>query len=127
MLVNKPVHVSMMALVILMLATVTFDGFSETAVWTNIAGIVSDYLSAQASAPAPDYIRTIVYTLGLAAIALIFLSIYLACAWMMLRAAGNDRRSNGERYDTVQVASLFVFTLVPLLLPTISRTTFHFC
>jgi len=114
LLVNKPVHVSMMALVILMLATVTFDGFSETAVWANIAGIVSEYLSAQASAPAPDYIRTIVYTLGLAAIALIFLSIYLACAWMMLGAAGSDHRSNGERYDTVQIASLFVFTLVPI-------------
>ena len=114
LLVNKPVHVSMMALVILMLATVTFDGFSETAVWANIAGIVSEYLSAQASASAPDYIRTIVYTLGLAAIALIFLSIYLACAWMMLGAAGNDHRSNGERYDTVQIASLFVFTLVPI-------------
>ena len=33
---------------------------------------------------------------------------------MMLSAAGNHHRSNEERYDTVQIASLFIFTLVPI-------------
>ena len=41
LLIDEPVHTSLMVLVVMMLATVTFDGFMETPLWVEIADQMS--------------------------------------------------------------------------------------
>jgi hypothetical protein len=107
LLVDKPVHLSLMVLVIMMLATVTFDGFMETPLWVAIADQLSLWLGMPSAANAPD---TLIPTLGLAGIMLAFLSIYLAGAHLVARFGAEGAAPVG----TLVIARLFVFTLVPI-------------
>ena len=109
LLVREPVHPSLMVLVIMMLSTVTFDGFMETPLWASIAEQISTALGATAGVGA-DAVPALVATLGLAMMIVGFLAIYFAGAWFVARFAtpGSTPR------DTQTIARLFVFTLVPI-------------
>ena len=117
LLVDEPVHPSQMVLVWLILATVTFDGFMETPLWTAIADGTRQWLSALAIRPADDDLRAVVATLGLAVFALSFLSVYVSCAWLIARCAGAGADAGGSpptRYEAFRIARFFIFTLVPI-------------
>ena len=117
LLVEAPLHPSMMVLIILMLATVTFDGLIETPLWVEIADDLGLRISTLPFTLTADGMRTAVYTLGLAGTALLFLSVYLACALLIARfadtspAAGIARR---QRHGALRTACLFVCTLIPI-------------
>jgi hypothetical protein len=96
---NKHVSFSMMALVILLLATVTFDGFTATPLWANIQYALYNVV--------PNL--TLIGTFGLLLFPLLFMALYLlVCA--LIGAAARVRVS------VTKVAEAFVLTLVPIAL-----------
>jgi len=107
LLIDEPVHSSLMVLVVMMLATVTFDGFMETPLWVEIADQMSVWLATPGAADGP---HAIVATLGLAGMMLAFLAIYLTGAHLVARFAAADAPPR----TTMAIARLFVFTLVPI-------------
>ena len=93
---------SMMVFVLLLLSTVTFDGFTATPAWAGLEGALYAAL-----APLGDARLTVIGTLGLLAFPLLFVLVYLAFArWMAWMA--NDELPTGT------VACLFVLSLVPI-------------
>jgi hypothetical protein len=109
LLVGAPVAPSTLALVVLLLAIVSFDGFSETPVWTAVEA---------AMGPGPGALPTLdhaprwpVLTLGLGLAPLVFLSLYAATAGLMARATSTGR---GTDQDGGSLARWFVLTLLPI-------------
>src|SRR5205085_1074279 len=88
--VCTPVSTSEMVLVLVLLATVTFDGLRVTSLWAHIEHV------GEALLPLPGGARLVVLrTLGLVACPGLFLVLYLACCWGMGRASGT-RQTTGE-------------------------------
>ncbi len=111
LVVDRPCHPSMTAFVILMLSTVTFDGFKETSLWAGL-------LKWIASVPAFHPLLIGLHDLGfglLAALETIFLGlfpllfyvVYLGFCWLTKEAADSER-------SVTEIAGLFVFSLVPI-------------
>ena len=93
---------SMVVFVLLLLSTVTFDGFTATPVW---AGLERTLYTA--FRPLGDARLTVIGTLGLLAFPSMFVLVYgLFAAWMA-RAAGGE-------LSVGTVAQLFVLSLVPI-------------
>jgi hypothetical protein len=99
---NQGVSVSEMVFVLLLLATVTFDGFLATPVWTEIRAALLGLLPDLGEAG-----RLVTRTLGLLAFPLLFLEIYLSFSVLMAIVSG--RRLSG-----LMLARAFIFTLVPI-------------
>lgn len=120
LLTAEPIHYSQMVFVLLMLSTVTFDGFIETPVWTEIVNWI---LSAPALIPlwgvlhrAVGNLLPVMDTLGLTVFPLLFLAVYMAFIWLMtfVVASCASGDSAGRRFPATELARLFVFTLVPI-------------
>jgi hypothetical protein len=93
---------SMVVFVLLLLSTVTFDGFTATPAWARLDGALYAAL-----APLGDARLTVIGTLGLLAFPVLFVLVYLGFArWMAWMA--DDELSTGA------VARLFVLSLVPI-------------
>lgn len=96
------VSASMLAFVLVMLSTVTFDGFTATPAWTNLESTL--YRTLRALGPGR---LTIIETMGLLAFPALFFAVYsLFATWMA--GAGGGQRSIGA------VARAFVLSLVPI-------------
>jgi hypothetical protein len=111
LVVETPCHLSMTVFVLLMLATVTFDGFKETPLWADVLAWI---------ALAPSFhslllelhdlgfdLRTVLETAMLALFPLLFLLVYLGFCWLAREASDSERR-------VLEIAGLFVFSLVPI-------------
>ncbi len=101
---DQRVTFSMMVLVIVLLATVTFDGLLETRLWTHILDrTLSDEIRWVGSA------ALVLFSAG-------FLFIYLCFSALMCRFAQRYGENNGvgRLKSTLEVASAFVLTLVPI-------------
>ena len=95
---------SMLALVVLVLSTVTFDGFTATPVWVDIVSALLplfDFLGANRV--------TGVETMGLLAFPALFLLVYWVFSLAMASASGSV-------VPAQTLARLFVFSLVPIAL-----------
>jgi hypothetical protein len=93
---------SMVAFVLVLLSTVTFDGFTATPAWASVEGRLYAALVALGDAR-----LTFIGTLGLIAFPLLFGLVYVAFArWMAWM--GDDQLT------TSTVARLFVLSLVPI-------------
>jgi hypothetical protein len=108
---RRPVSTSMMALVLLMLSTVTFDGFRETPLWADIyellltaPGVRSVLIDLYGGG---TDMATVIDTLGFVGFPLAFLIVYLAVSGLMCMATGNAVSSG-------PLARLFVLSLVPI-------------
>ena len=98
----RDVSPSMVVFVLLLLSTVTFDGFTATTAWVALESALYDALW-----PLGDLRLAAINTLGLLAFPVVFVGVYLVFAdWM---AALGERRLSTER-----VARLFVLSLVPI-------------
>ena len=92
----------MVVFVLLLLSTVTFDGFTATPAWASLEGALYAAL-----APLGEARLTVIGTLGLLAFPLLFVLVYLGFArWMAWM--GDDQLTTGT------VARLFVLSLVPI-------------
>ena len=99
------VSASMAVFVILTLATVTFDGISETSAWLNVQDALHPAIS-----PLPVDTFGTIDTLGLLMIPVLFLTVYLAFSWILRQFEGN---TGSPVFD---VAKVFVLSLVPIAL-----------
>ena len=90
---------SQMLFVLLLLATVTFDGLTATSLWPAIQTGMEGWLPGM----------TAIGTAGFVIAVLLFITCYLAfCALMSLAASG--------KIGTLEVAKAFVYTLIPIAL-----------
>lgn len=103
LLVAEDVTPSMVVFVLMLLATVTFDGFMATGPWSVIENTLYAVVPG-----GPDLKLTFVVTAGLVGFIVLFVLIYRIFAGGIASAAGHDSAS--------QVASLFVLSLVPIAL-----------
>lgn len=93
---------SMTVFVLLMLSTVTFDGFTATPLWAIVENTLYNAL------PGPGATRlTVIGTVGLVLFAVAFVAIYRLFAWWMAAAAGGELAASAT-------ARLFVLSLVPI-------------
>ena len=108
---TTPCPLSMTIFVLVMLSTVTFDGFKETPFW-------SDLLQAIALAPLFHPLIRLIHDMGfdyfifletivLVLFPIVFAAVYLAFAWMTKRASGCEQ-------SVVEIAGLFIYSLVPI-------------
>ncbi len=93
---------SMVVFVLLLLSTVTFDGLTATPAWARLDRTLYARLVALGDAR-----LTVIGTLGLLAVPLLFLLVYRGFARWMAWAAGDE-------LPTGTVARLFVLSLVPI-------------
>ncbi|MGH8806804.1 MAG: hypothetical protein ACREX0_02845, partial [Noviherbaspirillum sp.] len=115
LLVRETVDLSTIALVILVLASVSFDGFMETPAWASvietIAGPAQDWRSAN-----PRLVGSI-QSLGLFVAPLLFLAVYLAVSRLIVwfgNASAHAGKPPAAYCATLRVAGLFVLTLMPI-------------
>jgi hypothetical protein len=105
LLAGRPVSTSAAAFVIVMLATVTFDGVRETPLW---AGLLARW--SQPGEPVSAFLWTVSATAGLLLCPCAFALVILGASALMAQLAREDARpaSAGE------LARLFVPTLLPI-------------
>jgi hypothetical protein len=96
---HESISPSMMIFVILILATVTFDGFSATKMWSDMEVSISDHISNP----------TIIDSLGLIILPIVFIGTYLLFSLFMAI-------TSGRQVPTVKLARAFVYSLIPIAL-----------
>ncbi len=94
----RRVSIATAAFVILVLASVTFDGFQDTQTWASFRADMLTIVTAD-----------VLDTIALAAAPLIFAVFYAAFSWGIAKASR-------DRADVPAVAARFVFSLVPIAL-----------
>lgn len=105
LLVNEPLPASQIALVLSILAAVSFDGFRDTPAWAAIV----DWLG--------QAFHHSVNTLGLVASAALFLAVYVGFCRLIARYGESPLRAGvGQAVSrpVSRIAGLFVLTLVPI-------------
>ncbi|MFT5487511.1 MAG: hypothetical protein ACI9MU_002430 [Alphaproteobacteria bacterium] len=111
LITTTPCRLSMTIFILVLLSTVTFDGFKETPFW-------SDMLQAIALAPFFHPLIRLIHDLGfnyftvldtivLVLFPVLFVLVYLAFSWMTRWAAASDQ-------SVTQIAGLFIYSLVPI-------------
>jgi hypothetical protein len=98
------VSLAEMSLVLVLLATVTFDSILATPLWTDIEHTIRSVL--------PDWgrvQRVLPRTLGLLGCVMLLLEVYVLCSVLMALASG-------RRHAGVTLARRFACTLVPLII-----------
>ncbi len=90
---------SVVALVLLLLSTVTFDGFTATPLWADIHDNLYSTIPSSSG----------IGTLGLFAFPLLFTGVYLIAAWLMATASGASP-------PVGDMARAFVYSLIPIAL-----------
>lgn len=112
LVVSRPATTSEMAFVLVVLASVGFDGLRETPWWNSLASSAMDglYRTGVLGAIGNVAATALVKTLGLISLPLLFLAIYLAVSWLTARLI----EPPGAR--TNDVARLFIASMVPVAL-----------
>ena len=105
---NESKSNDVLAMVVLLLATVTFDGFSATQIWVDIQTYSVDIFINVANGPNFNG-RTIADTLGVLFFPGAFLMIYLTFCRFISGSAGSN-------LSTIVVARRFSFSLIPIAL-----------
>ena len=117
---SRPVRLSFMAFVILMLATVSFDGFQETALMQQLD------TAAQASHAVSTLLfdlsewgfdeSRVTRTLMLVVFAMAFVAVFWLASWITLRwtAVWLGKQAAGTELTASVVACSFVLTMVPI-------------
>lgn len=102
---QENITTDMLAFVILMLATVTLDGFKSTSIW----GDIQDKLFSSAASLFNINALAAIDTLGLLLFPTIFLGVYLFFSWMMAY-------TSGAGLPISDLARAFVYSLIPIAL-----------
>ena len=121
LLVDRPVPVSLICLAVLVLATVSFDGFAETTAWKavlhwaltspDLSGLLFD-LQGRGIGPV-----AVLTTAALIVAPVVFLAVFVTvCALMAaaVRAFVPDAPAAWRSHNTLALVGLFVLTLVPI-------------
>jgi len=115
LLVTKPVSISLVAFVVLMLSAVTFDGFMATPLWVSIVKwvIYSDSVRPiiVALQPLVGDAMAVISTLGFLIFFLLFMGLLFVFCFLMRLSVG---WSNSPA--VIDLAGYFVMTLIPIAL-----------
>jgi hypothetical protein len=120
LLTTEPIHPSQMVFVVLMLSTVTFDGFIETPVWARIVdGVLSTpflYPVLSIFHKTLGNLLPVIHTVALVLFPVLFLAVYMLVVWLVgfVVAACTPGDASQRRYSTTDLARRFVLTLVPI-------------
>ncbi len=98
------VSASRAAFVIFMLASVTYDGLSVTPLWSEVGVLVAPVTQGSGSLG-----QLMLGTLGLVAVPLLFLAVYLAFVWL-------SRIFDGGKAGLVRLSGAYAYSLVPIAL-----------
>ena len=108
---EQPLSKPMVAFVVLLLATVSFDGIAETPFRANILGWFAENQALRSWLIAAQELGVdlakLIKTLGLVALPLIFLAVYLLFSWLAASADGGSNKS-------WRVAGALVLALIPI-------------
>ena len=104
---NEPVGTDMLALVVLLLATVTFDGFSATSAWVDFQTFVIDVFGGSRDGVFTSL--TLADTLGVVLFPVGFFLVYMFFSQFMAGSSGGDLK-------VLEIAGIFAFSLVPIAL-----------
>lgn len=109
LLSRQPVSLSLMAFTILMLTTVSFDGFVETPLWLTLSNWVRESLAAGAASTAQQaaYQAKLIMTLALLLFYSLFIIVYIGFSHLVARLSGPNE-------NTMLTARTYVLTLVPI-------------
>jgi hypothetical protein len=99
---HEPVPVADMVFTLILLATVTFDGFLATPLWADMQSTLQGLLSPVGNAP-----LVLSKTIGFVLCPMLFLAIYMLIGLLMALGSGG-------RYSGVTMAQFFALTLVPI-------------
>ena len=106
-----PMPVGLTALVLLVLSTVTFDGFSDTPEWAAVLGFA---LTQTPQLTSPYFNGLVIAnTLGLALFPLAFAAVYWVFSALMQWVV---ERSGGSGPVATELMTAFIFSLVPIAL-----------
>ncbi len=111
---------SAMAFVLLVLSTVSFDGFADTPAWRAIfdAALAVPFISALPNALGLTNASGIITTVGILLTPLIFFAVYMAiCAVIaaLTRGGGAGELAGApKRWSALTIGRVFIFTLVPI-------------
>ena len=128
LLTDKPIQPSLRVFVVLVLATVSFDGFIETPLW---AGTVESIFATQALVPLLFRLDTItgdvsevIDTIALVLSPILFLCVFLVVGRLMGSAAAIGGPASADRaqappapaprFTAGELADRFVLTLIPI-------------
>ena len=118
LLPQRPTSLSLTIFILTLLATVSFDGFMETPIWSTLKGIV---LSTASLAPILLFMKAtfgdlelVIETTGLIAAPLVFTLIYLGICWTMSKLYKSSKNVNPEMGSPLLLARWLVFSLVPI-------------
>lgn len=111
LLSERAASISEIFLVILMLASVSFDGALETQSWNNlVAALTSPGLENPQAMNPEIWIRSAALLLA----PLFFLLVFLACCRLIAYAGNSALDLSKPRAGTLQMAGNFVMTLIPI-------------
>ena len=105
---TEGVTVDVLAVVILLLSTVTFDGFSAVPAWVDVQSFSLDIFSGSINTLIVNGI-TIADTIGLLLFPVAFLLVYLTFCYFMYRVVGDS-------LGVLDLAQAFVYSLIPIAL-----------
>lgn len=97
-----------LAIVVLLLATVTFDGFSATPAWVDFQVYIVDIFSGVVNYKAFNSL-TVADTIGVLLFPVAFLTVYLLFSYFMSRSVGSS-------VGVVTLARAFAYSLLPIAL-----------
>ena len=97
----------MLVVVILLLSTVTFDGFGATSAWVHVQNLSADVFSGLNNQVFDSFV--IADTLGLLLFPVAFWLVYRSFTHVMARMVGNAR-------GPLELARIFVYSLIPIAL-----------
>ena len=109
LLSEQPVSLSMMTFTLLMLASVSFDGFVETPLWQEMSTAMYRLLqnfSLFSETLTQQGLRGLVLTIALALFYLLFVAVYLLCCVVV--------RLTDRRQSVLMIARIYVLSLVPI-------------
>ena len=126
---NEPVSNDVLAVVVLLLATVTFDGFGATSAWANVQSVFLTAFPTLMGNPVVNGL-TIADTLGVLLFPVAFFLVYLLfCFFMagMVRESGTTHTSRpesggrdpspaGKSLGAMELARAFAYSLIPIAL-----------
>ncbi|MAG32038.1 MAG: hypothetical protein CL908_14240 [Deltaproteobacteria bacterium] len=118
LLADSETSTSQMAFVVLMLATVSFDGFMATPLWNEAFDTITSTRTLMPFLHKLNMmgmsVDSIVSTIGLILAPLVFLAVYLAFSFFMTLAARSSDRGSPSYYTTAKMARDFVLCLIPI-------------